>query len=962
MLTTLITPTKQAAEWARPRRQTDPNLVHRSSKTLQSIDSGRRSINSSPCAPGSKSKIAVPASSAPSVTTVSPFSPLSIRGLSNPALAEIPLRKFNALRSSTGSSESSPSTSASTLGSVLSTPTSVCELTASCPRDSTNHHDQHTLIQNDDQSQPSSAAEITTSSRAGPANKLGPNSNFSSLPKLHPSTSPAGFEPRSLHHKRPPASRSSHGIETSTGPPPALSTQRTFLQDKVLRTVGGLQPNLARQFSQKSSSATAESENLLSPSIDAVLKGDVSNRVATDRRVRQTSLHSRRGAATKVNGKMSSTSTYPEASTVDGEEEPTISIPNGLKVEKNSRDSSADDNRTRGEDIFLNIARSNASNRDSAGKADRRRKFGLSTRNSRASEQTPSPEQSRLNSGSASAFHTPGSSPLVSHNLLFPLPASSHPGDEPNRPRYFSVSTGPRSTVGAPRGRLNRAAREMSPESPQTYADLRPSPLDSRTYRPSNLSATRTNPPPPSSSDATERSRLDVDRARLDGTESTLSTTAPSTVWDELDDLKSRIRKLELTGKLPSSSAAAMSNASAERPRTATTTVTTLSSSPKHDRKANTPSPDSDIGPGPGPALASVPAPNPGTNQIETLLHTALAKVKTAVGTEAYNALEGTAADALTLANMLGSITSPSGAVNGVSLSERQARRKADSLCRGLTELCLALSDEQLSSASKQQRPGSRDATSHVKASNGSLGDSLAIPVTYRRSMSHESEDSGRPEPIPRVASRLEARRASLLNQGGSSGSRASQGTPSSPTTAALPTPPTRLGRLPASFRTKKRVEEDIDTKATVFGRVAPSRAMSEVGSFSTDQRYSPRERLSREYTPESQPQSRSSFSQKPQSQPHSPSVVPPSIPLRKGYGASASLLPATSCPIQPGSRRYGASAATAHATSDRPFNESWGERAESPQQQIPQPRTNKSVTRPNNSKIRFRQRAKEEG
>jgi hypothetical protein len=70
---------------------------------------------------------------------------------------------------------------------------------------------------------------------------------------------------------------------------------------------------------------------------------------------------------------MSSTSTYPEASTVDGEKEPTISIPNGLKVEENSRDSSADDNRIRGEDIFLNIARSNASNRDSAGKADRRR-------------------------------------------------------------------------------------------------------------------------------------------------------------------------------------------------------------------------------------------------------------------------------------------------------------------------------------------------------------------------------------------------------------------------------------------------------------------------------------------------------------------------------------------------------------------------------------------------------------
>jgi len=69
-----------------------------------------------------------------------------------------------------------------------------------------------------------------------------------------------------------------------------------------------------------------------------------------------------------------------------------------------------------------------------------------------------------------------------------------------------------------------------------------------------------------------------------EGTESTVSTTAPSTVWDELEDLKSRIHRLELTGKLPATSGAAMSHASNERPATATTTVTTMSSSPKRGR------------------------------------------------------------------------------------------------------------------------------------------------------------------------------------------------------------------------------------------------------------------------------------------------------------------------------------------------------------------------------------------
>ena len=37
----------------------------------------------------------------------------------------------------------------------------------------------------------------------------------------------SGTEARSPANRRPPASRSSHGIETSSGPPPALSTQRT---------------------------------------------------------------------------------------------------------------------------------------------------------------------------------------------------------------------------------------------------------------------------------------------------------------------------------------------------------------------------------------------------------------------------------------------------------------------------------------------------------------------------------------------------------------------------------------------------------------------------------------------------------------------------------------------------------------------------------------------------------------
>ena len=43
---------------------------------------------------------------------------------------------------------------------------------------------------------------------------------------LQPGT--PGSEPRSPPNRRPPASRSSHGIETRSGPPPALSTRKSY--------------------------------------------------------------------------------------------------------------------------------------------------------------------------------------------------------------------------------------------------------------------------------------------------------------------------------------------------------------------------------------------------------------------------------------------------------------------------------------------------------------------------------------------------------------------------------------------------------------------------------------------------------------------------------------------------------------------------------------------------------------
>ncbi|KAL1971084.1 hypothetical protein VTN77DRAFT_35 [Rasamsonia byssochlamydoides] len=829
----LLTPTTNGPEWGRSRRQTDPNLVRRPSDLLR--QAARRSVDYS-LPPADEQR---PQTSAARESSTQRSS-LSVHALSNPALAEIPSRKFNALRQSTSDSDSNSNSSPST-------PTAAAGV---------KHGGGN--VNGNVQSAPCTPDLASRSDAAA-------TTSLSNSPKQ-----------RSPSQKRPPASHSSLGVETSTGPPPALSTQHSAFQDRILRQ------------------STPISPKTKSPRVDAILK----QRDLSEQRYRPSTLLAPHGAAARLR-KMSATETYADGNAVNGVHDPDRTITPDDHNGDEARDSSPDESRSKNEDVFLNIAKSTASRRDSM--LERRRRLGLSglsTRSSLATEQNQS-------------------SPL----LPYPSPASAHPFDENSRLRYFGSSS--RSTVGLPRSRFNR---ETSPESPRTYSDLRSSISDARPYRHSNLSSSTRTVRPAAASDASERARSEADKARLDGTESTSSATAPSTVWDELDDLKSRIRKLELTGKFPPSSAAAMSNAaSAERPRTATTTVTTVSSSPKHNRKTST-SPDPE-------ATATV-------NPIQTLLHSALAKAKAAVSAEVYNALEATTTDALTLANMLSSSSPASGAVsvvNGSSLSERQARRKADSLCRSLTELCLALSDEHLArqqqqQQQQQQRPVSRDArTNQTNGTDGANG--LAPAVTFRRSMGNEPESSSQQESAPRIPSRLEARRASAITLGTvRSGTRLSPDEKSSPQTAPHSAPISRFSRLSA-LRTKR--EDESDDKGSVFSRtVGASRAMSEVGGFtgglSPGLRSSTRERLSREYA-----SSTESPSQPTQSSQQT-RTLQSSIPLRRSYASpGGSGIPATSgVNIQPGFRRYGLT----HSVSDRAVNESGGEGAEASQTRIVAP------------------------
>jgi hypothetical protein len=475
--------------------------------------------------------------------------------------------------------------------------------------------------------------------------------------------------------------------------------------------------------------------------------------------------------------------------------------------------------------------------------------------------------------------------------------ASAHPLDDAGRMRYFDH--GSRSSFGYSRSRLGR---DGSPESPKSY-DRRVSAQDpARAYRQSNLSAARNNRMV-SGQEFMEEPSLPEEVRRLDGTESTMSTTATSTVWDELDDLKSRIRKLELTGKLPSSSAAAMSNIN-ERPRTATTTITTMSSSPKQGRKSSS-----------SPAESTVAGLN---SSVQPLLTSALGKVKPVLSKEVYRALEATAADAMSLSSVFGNNTpqsSTASTIGGSTPFERQIRRKADSMCRSLTELCLALSENDQTISIPKQRPVSRDATmSHLGGtSSGNSTWGMDGASRYQRGASLEPEE--RPRTSSRVPSRLEARRTSMLL-----GSQPQQ-TQSSPITASdrydtqsqiqtssPSTRPTTNRSSTVLLRSRRAPESVVGTLDDNTEYIRPvSRAMTEITpSARTPPHHSSRistntQRASREYTSQ-HPLPASTSSQR------SPSLVTPSsIPPRRNY-LSAIPNPNSSTStsnIQPGNRRY---------------------------------------------------------
>ncbi|KFY32755.1 hypothetical protein V495_08763 [Pseudogymnoascus sp. VKM F-4514 (FW-929)] len=682
--------------------------------------------------------------------------------------------------------------------------------------------------------------------------------------------------------RRAPASHSSNGIETHTGPPPALSTQHSFPPEAPVRppntsttqwalaqqklTLGNLQSALLPAAGPE---PTKDSTPQRKQTVSAP---------TTQTRPKIPPIRSFRSSATRTSLGMDSRPYYQYDGADDREDrDQTLRALEGY--EDNSRRDTfsreqeyRDQTRNNGgtEDLFLDLALDDLSHGYPQDKptTTNRRTSRIALPNNRSSlppltnsypmarrgsdlQSVSTSFSSRGNEGTPPSQRTERQGyNTYSHGRAASTPASPL---ELNKSRYPPSAT--RTTPVTPRV-FN--SRDASYDAQSSASGRRPSIPEStagsqvrgHAYRQSNLSSFSTPRVYNSSPLVGRMAEPEITpepAAVVESTDDgTVSTTAPSTVWDELDDLKSRIRKLELTGKPPATSGAAVSRATGERPPTATTTATTISTSPKRGRGASQSIVDN-----------SSDAAHAG--EAHPLLHAALAKSKTVLTPDLYKALENAASDALGVASMVGSVGQPISSghsvigPNGGSIADRQLRRKAESMCRSLTELCIALSDttSQLGAAAPA-RPISRgkELQAQVEESEPSPRQLIAPNDSLSRAKQSPS----------RALSRMEARRSSLLATSALPSPRFNAPDNAIPSPRFNPpentnTTPTQSSSL-AGRRTSimlRRQRAGTEERETEDGDVqfrAPSRAATEIGYA----RNSPREYTSQQPLPERAP------------------------------------------------------------------------------------------------------------
>ncbi|OCK84218.1 hypothetical protein K432DRAFT_378794 [Lepidopterella palustris CBS 459.81] len=687
-------------------------------------------------------------------------------------------------------------------------------------------------------------------------------SSTNSASYFSPQPAASGAEARSPANRRPPASRSANGLDTSRGPP----ITRAYSSEVARRAQKPADFAFAHQQLMQLGLVSPGGSNSHKPSsIDSSggsrgrrdIPGNASDSASRARsQSRQHSIHSDNRREEQMASSLDESSDYDSGRRSQLGDTLTL---NKHRTGDGSRNGGSGTEADQNEDLFLNIAQDTPQKGDGEegihrverrwsriGRASNRQSLPTNAYPSSASQhdsmspnanKTPSSLDTRQNTHRR-ASNLPSPS-LNVRNLRDQSPISPATALDTHRSRVFGLS--PQPSFSSSRSKDPDNSPQLLPQ----YGRRRPSfpdaaqtpPNRAHTYRPSNLhySSSRGNDSAPHIDTPPET--VNDRHSRADGTDSVDSTGAPASVWDELDELKSRIRRIELSGKMPATSGAAVSNGSGERPRTATTTVTTISSSPKHYRKPSTSPSESTIG---GHAAGN----------LHPLLHAALAKAKEHLSTPIYRVLEATASDALELAALTGSagpqgtLYSASSIINGVTVPDRQVRRKADSLCRSLTELCIAMCEVKTNSVAS---PSVRTAAAGPRRTSLQVnGESHTPTYTQQVRASIEPEGGSVPRSSPsRALSRIEARRSSIMGLNGTS--RESSQEPPTPSQLQLPNRFSRAGT--SLLRTRRTTNDEDDEDPTLR---APSRAMTDFSQIRSSTRSN---RLSRDFNREPVPE-----------------------------------------------------------------------------------------------------------
>lgn len=363
--------------WTRPRRQTNPDLIHRPSVLLRqatrrsadvsSLQNSHNNNNyynynhsnysnpSSPLAdqrPRTSGSI-THTSAASSSATVTPTkrtstsshrSSLSASALSNPALAEIPSRKYNALRLSAGSTDGYAENyrqhhnNNNLGGEPCAAPRDPAATNAPAPA-------------------PTPATSTVTINSLSPVSLATPNSNYSS--SYFPQTSPGSevIPPSSASSSATKRPLTASRLAAATSPSSATSTA---FNDRLLRP----------PTKQATTPQTARSNNSQdSPSIDAVLKNKSILKKVGSSTDMASSPSRRRRESTPLSPRSAATANNMRSLAVDERYQTGSSVYADSNADE-QREYSTDDTR-RSDDVFLNIAKSSVNSRRNS--LDRRR-------------------------------------------------------------------------------------------------------------------------------------------------------------------------------------------------------------------------------------------------------------------------------------------------------------------------------------------------------------------------------------------------------------------------------------------------------------------------------------------------------------------------------------------------------------------------------------------------------------